>query len=91
MLPLFPTPPPRTGRELLVDHVTATAYCAAVATANAAPGLDWLDGPALLVDGERVADLGPHVQSLIEDGDPEPLRGWLTRIGVRPEKPVRLV
>lgn len=91
MLPLFPMQPPRTGRELLADHVTAMVCCAAVDTAGAAPGLDWLDGPSLLVDGERAADLGPHVLTLIEDGDPEPLRGWLTRIGVRPEKPVRLV
>jgi hypothetical protein len=91
MLPLFPTQPPRTGRELLADHVTAMVCCAAVDTAGAVPGLDWLDGPSLLVEGERATDLAPHVLSLIEDGDPEPLRGWLTRIGVRPEKPVRLV
>lgn len=29
--------------------------------------------------------------SLVEDGDPEPLRAWLAELGVRPEKPVRLV
>lgn len=91
MLPLFPLQPPRTGRELLADHVTALVCCAAVDTAGAAPGLDWLDGPSLLVDGERAADLTPHVLSLVEDGDPIPLRGWLARWGVRPEKPVRLV
>ncbi|MGW7068054.1 hypothetical protein ACWGII_20190 [Streptomyces sp. NPDC054855] len=91
MLPLFPLQPPRTGRELLADHVTALVCCAAVDTAGAAPGLDWLDGPSLLVDGERAADLTPHVLSLVEDGDPIPLRGWLARLGVRPEKPVRLV
>ncbi|MCZ1009056.1 hypothetical protein O1L68_22240 [Streptomyces lydicus] len=55
------------------------------------PGLDWLDGPALLVDGARRADLGRPVLSLVDDGDAEPLRGWLTTVGVRPEKPVRLV
>ncbi|NEA00019.1 hypothetical protein G3I28_11870, partial [Streptomyces sp. SID10116] len=60
-------------------------------TAGAAPGLDWLDGPALLVGGERAADLAPRVLSLVEDGDPSPLRDWLTRLGIRPEKPVRLV
>ena len=49
----FPLQPPRTGRELLADHVTAMVCCAAVDTAGAAPGLDWLDGPALLVDGDR--------------------------------------
>ncbi|MEV7197473.1 hypothetical protein AB0N81_37605 [Streptomyces sp. NPDC093510] len=90
-LPLFPLQPPRTGRELLADHVTAMVCCAAVDTAGAAPGLDWLDGPALMVDGERAADLAPRVLSLVEDGDPSPLRDWLTRLGIRPEKPVRLV
>lgn len=90
-LPLFPLQPPRTGRELLADHVTAMVCCAAVDTAGAAPGLDWLDGPALLVDGARRSDLGRPVLSLVDDGDAEPLRGWLTTIGVRPEKPVRLV
>ncbi|AXG82666.1 hypothetical protein [Streptomyces paludis] len=90
-LPLFPLQPPRTGRELLADHVTAMVCCSAVDTAGAAPGLDWLDGPALLVDGERRAELGGRVLSLVEDGDAEPLRAWLTTLGVRPEKPVRLV
>ncbi|MFF1355905.1 hypothetical protein [Streptomyces sp. NPDC058297] len=91
MLPLFPLQPPRTGRELVADHVTAMVCCAAVDTAGAAPGLDWLDGPSLLVDGERAKDLIPRVLSLVEEGDPEPLRAWLTRLGIRPEKPVRLV
>ncbi|MFI6419129.1 hypothetical protein ACIBG6_17255 [Streptomyces sp. NPDC050842] len=90
-LPLFPLQPPRSGRDLLADHVTAMVCCAAVDTAEAVPGLDWLDGPALLVGGERAADLGPRVLALVEDGDPEPLRAWLARTGVRPEKPVRLV
>ncbi|MGD6744335.1 hypothetical protein ACOKM3_21140 [Streptomyces sp. BH106] len=90
-LPLFPLQPPRSGRELLADHVTAMVCCAAVDTAGAAPGLDWLDGPSLLVDGERTADLTPRVLSLVEDGDVEPLKDWLTRRGIRAEKPVRLV
>ncbi|MFJ8663100.1 hypothetical protein [Streptomyces sp. NPDC093795] len=90
-LPLFPLQPPRSGRDLLADHVTAMVCCAAVDTAEATPGLDWLDGPSLLVGGERAADLGPRVLALVEDGDPEPLRVWLARTGVRPEKPVRLV
>ncbi|MEU7700895.1 hypothetical protein [Streptomyces sp. NPDC039028] len=90
-LPLFPLQPPRSGRDLLADHVTAMVCCAAVDTAEAAPGLDWLDGPALLVGGVRAVDLGPRVLALVEDGDPEPLRDWLARTGVRPEKPVRLV
>ena len=91
LLPLFPMQPPRTGRELLAEHVTAMVCCAAMDTAGATPGLDWLDGPSLLVDGERAADLAPRVLTLVEDGDPVPLRDWLRRLGVRPEKPVRLV
>ncbi|WP_328884400.1 hypothetical protein [Streptomyces sp. NBC_00299] len=90
-LPLFPLQPPRTSRELLTDHVTAMVCCAAMDTAGAMPGLDWLDGPTLLINGERAADLTPRVLSLIEDGDPTPLRAWLVESGIRPEKPVRLV
>lgn len=90
-LPLFPLQPPRTGTELLADHVAAMVCCAAVDTAGAAPGLDWLDGPALLVDGERRSDLGGPVLSLVEDGDAGPLRTWLAAVGVRTDKPVRLV
>jgi hypothetical protein len=90
-LPLFPLQPPRSARELLTDHVTAMVCCAAMDTAGATPGLDWLDGPTLLVNGERAADLTPRVLSLIEDGDPAPLRAWLVESGIRPEKPVRLV
>ncbi|MGW3493417.1 hypothetical protein [Streptomyces sp. NPDC001020] len=91
MLPLFPLQPPRTGRELLVDHVTAMVCCAAIDTAGAAPGLDWLDGPSLLVRGERTADLASRVLTLVEAGDPAPLRTWLVHLGIRAEKPVRLV
>nr|WP_234375715.1 hypothetical protein [Streptomyces sp. CB01373] len=90
-LPLFPLEPHRTGRELLADHVTAMVCCAAMDTADASPGLDWLDGPALLINGERAADLSPKVLALVEDGDPVPLRNWLVDSGIRPEKPVRLV
>ncbi|MFE9453102.1 hypothetical protein [Streptomyces sp. NPDC006739] len=91
VLPLFPLQPPRGPRELLADHVTAMVCCAAVDTAGAVPGLDWLDGPSLLLHGERAADLTPRVLSLVEDGDPGPLRAWLAATGIRPEKPVRLV
>ncbi|MET7286885.1 hypothetical protein [Streptomyces sp. NPDC005573] len=90
-LPLFPLQPPRTGRDLLAEHVTAMVCCAAVDTAGAQPALDWLDGPSLLLGGERAADLGPKVLSLIEEGDPGPLRDWLAASGIRPEKPVRLI
>lgn len=90
-LPLFPLQPPRSGRDLLADHVTAMVCCAAVDSAGATPGLDWLDGPVLLVGGDRRSDLAPRVLCLVEDGNPEPLRDWLSALGVRPEKPVRLV
>ncbi|MER7055208.1 hypothetical protein [Streptomyces sp. NPDC000351] len=90
-LPLLPLQPPRTGREILTAHITAMVCCAAMDTAGAAPGLDWLDGPSLLVNGARAADLGPRVRSLVETGDPGPLRDWISELGVRPEKPVRLV
>ncbi|MDH6215218.1 hypothetical protein M2283_002501 [Streptomyces pseudovenezuelae] len=89
--PLFPLQPPRTARELLTDHVTAMVCCAAMDTAGATPGLDWLDGPSLLVNGERATDLTPRVLSLVEEGDPAPLYAWLIASGIRPEKPVRLV
>ncbi|MFJ6085360.1 hypothetical protein ACIQI8_28570 [Streptomyces sp. NPDC092369] len=89
--PLFPLQPPRTARELLTDHVTAMVCCAAMDTAGATPGLDWLDGPTLLVNGERATDLTPRVLSLVEEGDPGPLYAWLIGSGIRPEKPVRLV
>ncbi|MFF5781107.1 hypothetical protein ACFY7Y_29790 [Streptomyces virginiae] len=90
-LPLFPLQPPRSGRDLLADHVTAMVCCAAVDSAGATPGLDWLDGPVLLVGGDRRSDLAPRVLCLVEDGNPEPLRDWLSALGVRTEKPVRLV
>ncbi|MFJ8466281.1 M48 family metalloprotease [Streptomyces swartbergensis] len=89
-LPLFPLQPPRTARELLADHLTAMICCAAMDTAGATPGLDWLDGPTLLHNGERTADLAPKVLTLIEEGDSTPLRAWLAELGIRPEKPVRL-
>ncbi|MFI8170998.1 hypothetical protein ACIGAN_32330 [Streptomyces sp. NPDC085931] len=89
-LPLFPLQPPRTARDLLADHLTAMVCCAAMDTAGATPGLDWLDGPTLLLDGTRTPDLAPKVLALIEDGDATPLRAWLADLGIRPEKPVRL-
>jgi hypothetical protein len=91
-LPLaFPLQPPCTEQELLIEHVSAAVCCAASDTTAAAPGLDWLDGPVLLSGGRRRNDLAGPVYSLVEDGDPEPLRAWLAEAGVRSDKPVRLV
>ncbi|MFG1804954.1 hypothetical protein [Streptomyces sp. NPDC049040] len=88
--PVYQLLPPRTGRELLADHVTAMVCCAAVDTAGAGAGLDWLDGPALVVDGARRSDLGWPVLRLVENGDAAPLRAWLSALGVHAEKSVRL-
>jgi hypothetical protein len=87
----LPLQAPRSGRELMAEHITAVVCCAAVDTAGAAPGLDWLDGPVLLVAGERAPDLTGPVLALVENADAQPLRDWLAAVGVRSEKPVRLV
>ncbi|WBB64275.1 hypothetical protein O7599_17950 [Streptomyces sp. WMMC500] len=84
-----PLTPPRTGRELLVDHVLAMVCCAAVDTAGAAPGLDWLDGPVLRT--RRGGSPAAAVRTLVETRDDSQLRSWLTTAGVRAEKPVLLV
>ncbi|MER7703475.1 hypothetical protein ABTX81_11310 [Kitasatospora sp. NPDC097605] len=82
--------PVRTGRDVLVDHVTAMVCCAAVDTAGAVPGLDWLDGPVLLLGGVRRTDLAEPVAQAVEQGQDGPLRAWLDAADVRLEKPVRL-
>jgi hypothetical protein len=82
--------PERTGRELLVDHVVALVCCAAVDTAGAGAGLDWLDGPALRLPGFRRSELSAAVLHLVESGDPAPLRNWLGGTPIRPDKPLRL-
>ncbi|GAA0661504.1 hypothetical protein GCM10010193_10780 [Kitasatospora atroaurantiaca] len=85
-----PLQPERSGRDLLVDHVTAMVCCAAVDTAVGAPGLDWLDGPVLLIDGVRRAELATLVAQAVEQGKDAPLRVWLEAAGIRLERPVRL-
>ncbi|WP_059009759.1 M48 family metalloprotease [Streptomyces specialis] len=87
----LPLQAPRSDRDLLLEHVAAAVCCAAADTSNAAPGLDWLDGPVLLLDGRRHDGLSAPVHSLVDDGDPAPLLDWLAHAGVRPDKPVRLV
>ncbi|HEY5834447.1 hypothetical protein [Streptomyces sp.] len=83
--------PRRTPRELLTDHVTAIVCCAAIDTAGATAGLDWLDGPTLLISGTRRTDLTRPVLRLVENGDAGPLHAWLSEAGVRPDKPLRLL
>ncbi|MED7948704.1 hypothetical protein ACFWOG_05650 [Kitasatospora sp. NPDC058406] len=82
--------PVRSGRDVLVDHVTAMVCCASVDTAGAVPGLDWLDGPVLQLGGVRRTDLAEPVAQAVEQGQDGPLRAWLDAAGVRLEKPVRL-
>ena len=86
----YPLVPARTGRELLADHVVAVVSCAAMDTAGATPGLDWLDGPTLRLAGVRRSDLAKVVLQLVEHGDAAPLREWLTSTGIRADKPLRL-
>ena len=88
--PALQLQPPRTGRDLLGEHLSALVCCVAVGSGAAEAGLDWLDGPVLLVDGVRRTDLAAPVALAVEHGDGEPLWAWLTGIGVRVEKPVRL-
>lgn len=86
------TPPAvvaRSGRDLLTEYVTAMVCCAAIDTGNAVPGLDWLDGPVLLMGGVRRADLGSVVAQAVELGKDAPLRGWLETAGIRLARPVR--
>ena len=82
--------PPRTGRDLLGEHLTAVVCVAAVDSGAAEAGLDWLDGPVLLVNGARRSDLAAPIALAVDHGDDEPLRAWLDEIGIRVEKPVRL-
>jgi hypothetical protein len=89
-VPAVPGAAERGGRELLADCVTALVCCAAVDSAGGRPGLDWLDGPVLLLGGVRRGDLADPVVDAVEQGDSGPLRGWLEAAGVRLEKPVRL-
>jgi hypothetical protein len=82
--------PARTGTDLVAVHLTALVCCAALDAGAARPGLDWLDGPVLLVDGVRRGDLAAPVALAVEQGDQTALRSWLEGVGVRLEKPVRL-
>lgn len=91
LTPVYQLQQPRTARDLLTEHVTAMVCCAAVDAGGAVPGLDWLDGPVLLVAGVRRSDLAQPVVRLVEQGDAAPLRSWLAGVNVPLEKPVRLV
>jgi hypothetical protein len=89
--PVLASQPARTGSDLVAEHLAALVCCAALDAGAAAPGLDWLDGPALLVGGVRRTDLATPVALAVENGDEGPLRAWLDEVGIRLEKPVRLV
>ena len=88
--PLPPEPPGAWYVDEVRRQLVAQFGDAAVDTAGASPGLDWLDGPTLLVGGARRSDLTWPVLRLVENADPAPLRSWLAAVGVRLEKPVRL-
>jgi hypothetical protein len=88
--PAVPGAQERGGRELLADCVTAMVCCAAVDGAGGKPGLDWLDGPVLLLGGVRRGDLADPVVEAVEQGAVAELRNWLEAAGIRLEKPVRL-
>lgn len=83
------TAPGRNARDLLADHLTAMVSCAVVDAGAAVAGLDWLDGPVLLMRGVRRADLVAVVGQAVELGKDAPLRGWLETAGVRLARPVR--
>lgn len=72
----------RSGRDALGDGLYALVCRAALASGRAEPGLDWLDGPVLLVDGVRRTDLGAPIALAVEHGDEEPLRAWLEELGI---------
>ncbi|KQV19556.1 MULTISPECIES: hypothetical protein [unclassified Kitasatospora] len=80
----------RSGRDLLVDHVTALVCLAAVDTGRGRAGMDWLDGPVLLLGGTRRPELGALVADAVEQGKDAPLRSWLEAAGLRLAGPVRL-
>ncbi|MFI5528832.1 hypothetical protein ACIA8O_09795 [Kitasatospora sp. NPDC051853] len=80
----------RTGRDLLADHVTALVCLTALEAGAGRPGLDWLDGPVLLLAGARRPELAALVAEAVEHGDGAPLRGWLESAGLRTTGSVRL-
>ncbi|MEE4544712.1 hypothetical protein V2S66_22400 [Streptomyces sp. V4-01] len=83
--------PARTGRELLAEHVVAAVCCAVLDTAGGVAGLDWLDGPALLVGGvRRTSELAGPVARLVDHADPAPLRDLTAAWGVRADAPLDL-
>ncbi|WP_370096994.1 hypothetical protein [Streptacidiphilus sp. MAP12-20] len=85
-----PLPAARSGRDAVADGLQALVCRAAVESGRAEPGLDWLDGPVLLVDGRRRTDLGAPVALAVEHGDEQPLRAWLEELGITPDRPARL-
>ncbi len=82
--------PRRTGNDLVCEHLSALVCCTALDAGVAEAGLDWLDGPVLVVGGIRRNDFAVPVALAVEQADDAPLRRWLSDLGVRLEKPVRL-
>ncbi|BFV57995.1 hypothetical protein KCMC57_up30990 [Kitasatospora sp. CMC57] len=80
----------RSGRDLLVDHVTALVCLVALDSGRGRPGMDWLDGPVLLLGGIRRPELAALVADVVEQGKDTPLRSWLEAAGLRLAGPVRL-
>ncbi|MFJ8040065.1 hypothetical protein ACIRBX_06050 [Kitasatospora sp. NPDC096147] len=80
----------RTGRDLLADHVTALVCLTALEAGSGRPGLDWLDGPVLLLGGVRRPELAALVAEAVELGEDAPLRSWLEAAGLRTTGSVRL-
>jgi hypothetical protein len=80
--------PVRTGRDLLAEHVVAVVCCAVLDASGGVAGLDWLDGPALLVGGvRRTGELAAPVARLVDHADPAPLLTLTTTWGLRPGPP----
>jgi hypothetical protein len=66
----------------------AVVCCAVLDASGGVAGLDWLDGPALLVGGvRRTGELAAPVARLVDHADPAPLLTLTTTWGLRPGPP----
>lgn len=85
-----PSPAPVAPPDLLAEHLTALVCCTVLDAGAARPGLDWLDGPVLLLATGRRADVATPVSQAIEAADQRPLLDWLHTQGTAPDHPLRL-